>query len=80
MRKFLPTSLAGLAGVACAACCVLPFLLAAGVISGAGWAAAGHWMPGVAVTLTALAGVTWWWAARRRHRAGCSGTPSCGCT
>jgi mercuric ion transport protein len=56
VRGLLPSSLAGLAGVACAACCALPLLLGAGVLSGAGWAAAGDWMPGIAVLLAALAG------------------------
>jgi hypothetical protein len=50
-RRLLPSSLAGLAGVDCAACCALPVLLAAGVLSGAGWAVAVAWLPGVAVVL-----------------------------
>ena len=79
-RRVLPSGLTGLAGVACAACCVIPLLLAAGVLSGAGWAAAGAWMPGIAVALAALAGGAWWWTARRRHHGGCAGGPSCGCS
>jgi mercuric ion transport protein len=78
VRGLLPSSLAGLAGVACAACCALPLLLGAGVLSGAGWAAAGDWMPGIAVLLAALAGTAWWWTSRRRHRAGCAGG-NCAC-
>jgi hypothetical protein len=77
-RRLLPSGLTGLAGIACAACCVIPFLLAAGVLSGAGWAAVGNWMPGIAVALAAAAGGAWWWMSRRRHRAGCAGG-SCAC-
>jgi hypothetical protein len=58
---------------------VIPLLLAAGVLGGAGWAAAGRVMPGVAVALAALAGGAWWWASRRRHASKCSGT-GCSCT
>jgi hypothetical protein len=77
-RRLLPSSLAGLAGVACAACCAIPVLLTAGVLSGAGWAVAVSWMPGVAVALAALAGAAWWWTSRRRHRTGCAGG-DCAC-
>ena len=76
-RQLLPSSLTGLAGAACAACCVLPLLLAAGVLSGAGWAVAVAWMPGIAVAFAGLAGITWWWT-RRRHQAGCAGG-NCAC-
>lgn len=79
VRKLLPSGLTGLAGLACAACCAIPVLLAAGVLSGAGWAAAGAWMPGIAVALAASAGGAWWWAHRRRHRSGCAGGSSCTC-
>ncbi|MBM7490998.1 mercuric ion transport protein [Micromonospora luteifusca] len=68
----------GLAGAACAACCVLPFLLAAGILGGAGWAAASRFMPGVAVALAVLAGLSWWWASKRRHTTGCAGG-NCSC-
>jgi hypothetical protein len=78
-RRVLPSGLTGLAGLACAACCAIPLLLAAGVLSGAGWAAAGAWMPGAAIALAALAGGAWWWASRR-HRGGCAGGASCGCS
>ena len=77
VRRFLRGGLTGLAGIACAACCAIPFLLAAGVLGGAGWAAAGWIMPGVAVALTALAGAAWWWASSRRHTPDCAGS---GCT
>jgi len=78
-RRVLPSSLSSLAGVACAACCAIPVLLAAGVLSGAGWAAAGAWMPGIAIVLTGLAIGAWWWARHRRHRAGCAGGAGCAC-
>jgi len=78
-RRILPSGLTGLAGIACAACCAIPLLLAVGVLSGAGWAAAGRIMPGVAVALAAAAGIAWWWVARRRrHGDGCSGG-NCSC-
>ncbi|WP_285559204.1 hypothetical protein [Actinoplanes regularis] len=78
LRRLLPSGLTGLAAIACAACCVLPMLLAAGALSGAGWAVAGDWMPGITVALAAGAGGAWWWASRRRHRAGCAGG-GCAC-
>jgi len=78
-RRVLPSGLTGLAGLACAACCAIPLLLAAGVLSRAGWAAAGAWMPGIATVLAALAVAAWWWARRRRHRAGCAGGAGCAC-
>jgi mercuric ion transport protein len=79
LRRALPTSLGSLAGVACVACCAVPLLVAAGVLGGTGWAGAARFMPGVAVGLAVLAGLTWWWGARRRiHAAGCaSGACSC---
>jgi mercuric ion transport protein len=78
-RAVLPSGLTGMAGLACAACCAIPVLLAAGVLSGAGWAAAGAWMPGIAVALIALAAGAWWWVSRRRHGGGCDGGTSCDC-
>jgi mercuric ion transport protein len=77
-RRILPSGLTSLAGLACAACCAIPALLAAGVLSGAGWAAAGSWLPGIAVALAALAGIAWWRRPRRRHHTGCSGG-NCAC-
>ncbi|MGW5671179.1 hypothetical protein [Micromonospora sp. NPDC003776] len=79
LRRLLPSGMTGLAGAACAGCCVLPPLLAAGVLGGAGWAAVNRFLPGVAVALAVLAGLTWWWTGRRRHTTGCAGrTCSCG--
>jgi mercuric ion transport protein len=70
------TGLTGLAGAACAACCAIPLMLAAGVLSGAGWAAVGRSMPAVAVVLAALAVAAWWWVDRRPH-SGCAGASGC---
>ncbi|BBH69974.1 hypothetical protein ACTI_66590 [Actinoplanes sp. OR16] len=78
-RRLLPAGLTGLSGIACAACCLLPLLLAAGVVSGAGWAAATAWLPGVALALAAAAGGAWWWASRRHRRAACAGG-DCACS
>ncbi|MEV6814543.1 hypothetical protein [Micromonospora sp. NPDC051296] len=73
VRRMLPSGLTGLAGVACAACCAIPLLLAAGMLSGTGWALAGAWMPGIAVALATLAGAAYWWTHRRRHPPTCTG-------
>ncbi|MBQ0897042.1 hypothetical protein KBX37_28825 [Micromonospora sp. U56] len=78
LRRLLPSGMTGLAGAACAACCVLPALLAAGLLGGAGWAAVNRFLPGVAVALAVLAGLSWWWASKRRHTAGCAGG-NCSC-
>ncbi|MFI6263198.1 hypothetical protein [Micromonospora sp. NPDC051006] len=78
LRRLLPSGMTGLAGAACAACCVLPALLTAGVLGGAGWAAVNRFMPAVAVALALLAGLAWWWATKRRHSTGCAGG-SCSC-
>jgi hypothetical protein len=77
----LPVGLSGLVGAACAVCCAIPVLIAAGMLGGAGWAAAGRVMPGVAIGLTAAAVGAWWWATRRRvgHAGGCAGRGSCPC-
>jgi mercuric ion transport protein len=62
-----------LAALACLLCCLIPPLLAAGVLAGAGWAAAGSWLPGITVILAALTGATWWWTLRRRPQPAKSG-------
>ncbi|GIF07334.1 hypothetical protein [Actinoplanes siamensis] len=79
VRGLLPSGLTGLAGAACAACCLMPALVAAGVLSGTGWAAAAAWLPGIAIGLTTLAAAAWWWTSRRRHRTGCAGG-TCACS
>ncbi|HCT78553.1 MAG TPA: hypothetical protein DGG94_13955 [Micromonosporaceae bacterium] len=79
LRRLLPGSLGGLTGVACALCCAIPLLLAAGILGGAGWAFLGQVLPGAAVALAGLTALVWWWATRRpAHAAGCSGD-SCTC-
>jgi hypothetical protein len=88
IRRFVPSGLGGLAGLACMLCCVVPALIAAGVLGGAGWLAFGRLLPGVAVALAAGAGLSWWALRRRREslpsahqtrRHVCAG-PSCDCT
>jgi mercuric ion transport protein len=76
LRRILPTGLGSLAGPACAACCAIPLLLAAGVLGGTGWAA-GRYLRSVG--LAAGAGLAWWWTRRRRiHTSGCTGG-ECAC-
>jgi hypothetical protein len=74
LRKLLPGGLGSLTGVACALCCAVPLLLAAGLLGGAGWAFLGQILPGIAVALAAATGLAWWWAKRRpAHAAQCAG-------
>jgi high-affinity Fe2+/Pb2+ permease len=74
----------GLAALACAACCAIPFLIAAGLITGAGAAILEKTLIAVAVGLAVLA-LGMWWLHRRREAAkaqaagaGCAGG-NCGC-
>jgi mercuric ion transport protein len=76
LQRVLPSGLGGLAGLACALCCVVPVLIGAGVLGGAGWVAFGRVVPGIAVALVGVAGLSWW-ALRRRHV--CAG-PGCDCS
>ncbi|MGC5022385.1 hypothetical protein [Micromonospora sp. DT47] len=78
-RRLLPPGLTGLAGAACLGCCAIPLLLAAGVLSGTGWAVLGRWMPGLTVALAAAAGAAWWWWARSRPGHGCAEGADCAC-
>ena len=73
----IPTPLAGLAGLACLACCLLPVLLTAGVLGGAGWIALGQWLPTLALALAAVAAGSFWVAARRRRTTGCGTECTC---
>ena len=67
LQRVLPSGLGGLAGLACALCCVVPVLIGAGVLGGAGWVAFGRVLPGIAVALVGVAGLSWWALRRRRH-------------
>lgn len=80
LHRLLPSGLGGLTGLACALCCAIPLLLTAGIVGGAGWAAFGQILPGIALALAALTAAAWWWAKRRpAHAAGCVGG-KCSCT
>jgi mercuric ion transport protein len=61
-----------LALVACAACCALPLLIAAGVLTTAGAAILQYTLLAVAAGLAALALAMWWLQLRRT-------TAACGC-
>ena len=79
LRRVLSTGLGGLTGLACALCCAIPLLLAAGILGGAGWAFLDHILPGIAAALAAATALAWWWAKRRpAHATGCSGS-NCSC-
>jgi mercuric ion transport protein len=61
-------------------CCVIPLLLAAGVLGGAGWAAAGRVMPGIAVAMAAVAGSPGAdWRGGAPAADGCAGVAGCSC-
>ena len=66
-------ALAGVAGLACLACCLIPILVTIGVLGGAAWIGLGRWLPTIALALAAAAGLVWVTARRRRGRrpAGC---------
>jgi len=66
----------GLAALACAACCAIPLLIAAGVVTGAGAAILERTLLAVAAGLAALALGTWWLHRRRTAR---SAAATCGC-
>jgi drug/metabolite transporter (DMT)-like permease len=57
--------LGALAALACAACCALPFLIAAGLLTGAGAAIAQNVLLGTAGLMVAAAGGAWWLHRRR---------------
>jgi hypothetical protein len=68
----------GLAALACAACCALPLLIAAGLLTGAGAALLEKTLLAVAAGLAALVLGMWWLHLRRSaQRAAASG--GCGC-
>jgi mercuric ion transport protein len=71
---------AALAALACAACCALPFLIVAGILTGAGAAIARDILLGASGVLVAAAGGMWWLHRRRggrmaaaTARSGCAG-------
>jgi hypothetical protein len=71
----------GLAALACAACCAIPFLIAAGVMTGAGAALLRNGLLAVSATLVVAASGMWWshrLRGRQKAAAGC-GTAGCDC-
>jgi mercuric ion transport protein len=69
---------AALAAMACAACCALPFLITAGVLTGAGAALAQDLLLAGAGVLVAAAGAMWWLHRRRNvRRAAAAGRSEC---
>jgi mercuric ion transport protein len=59
---------AGLAALACAACCALPVLIAAGVLTGAGAALTENILLAISGILMAVAAGMWWLHRRRSAR------------
>jgi hypothetical protein len=68
---------AGLAALACAACCALPFLIAAGVLTGAGAAVAEKGLLITSAVLLTGAGVMWFLKRRRDARKAAAGESGC---
>ena len=69
---------AALAGLACAACCALPFLIAAGVLTGAGAAIVENLLLGISGLLVAAAAGMWYLHRRRSARkAAAAGQTGC---
>jgi hypothetical protein len=58
-----------LAALACAACCAIPVLIAAGILTGTGTAILEQTLLAIAALLATAALGTWWWH-RRRQAAG----------
>ena len=68
---------AALAGLACAVCCALPFLVAAGVLTGAGAVVVENLLLGASGLLIAAAAGMWYLHRRRATRkAGATGCAS----
>ncbi|WP_327000511.1 hypothetical protein OHA72_36000 [Dactylosporangium sp. NBC_01737] len=67
----------GLAALACAACCAIPLLIAAGVLTGAGAAILEKTLLAVSAELAVLALGMWW--LHRRRNAQRAATAGCGC-
>lgn len=69
---------AGLGALACAACCALPLLITAGILTGAGAALAENVLLAVSGVLFAAAAGMWWLHRRRSARkAAAGGTGGC---
>lgn len=70
----------GLAALACAACCAIPLLITAGVLTGAGAALLEQTVLAIAAGL-AVTALGMWWLHRRRsfHRATTAGGSTTGC-
>lgn len=66
-----------MAALACTACCALPFLIVAGVLTGAGAALLKQTLIAVAIGLVVLALGMWW--LRRRQLAKRAAAGSAGC-
>jgi hypothetical protein len=66
-----------LAALACAACCALPVLIAAGVLTGAGAAIARNTLIAVAAVLATAALGMWWLHGRRSARAAATAHSGC---
>jgi len=66
----------GFAALACIACCAIPLLIAAGVLTGARAAILQRTLPAVAAGLAVLALGMWWLHRRRSAR---PATTTCGC-
>ncbi len=69
----------GLAALACAACCAIPLLIAAGVLTGAGAAILEQTLLAVAAGLAVLALGMWWLHRRRNARHAASAGTGYGC-
>ena len=69
---------AAIAAIACAACCALPFLIAAGVLTGAGAALTQNILLAGSGLLVAEAAGMWWLHRRRSARkAAAAGASGC---
>jgi hypothetical protein len=66
----------GLAAFACAACCAIPLLVAAGVLTGAGAAVLEQTLLAGAAGLVVLALGMWWLHRRRRARTATATAPT----
>jgi len=68
-----------LAVLACAACCAIPVLIAAGVLTGAGAAILEQTLLAVAAGLAVAALGMWWLHRRRSARRAATAAAGCGC-